>query len=199
MAKKQKSTKLSKTQQKILDILASDRNYTKLRQKTGLESKRIKQIREGKGEKPSRSEISKISHYQVEGISPESLSKYSGFSTKQIKQKMHPKLKSNDINKLKRKDGKYVIARKKNGQDVYYYVIFTIDLRTGSVNPGHGFMAKENVEVMLSSKGDFIHEVHYGKSGEPYSETYLIFNVLTFKYLARMVKEKEVFYWPMER
>jgi hypothetical protein len=57
--------KLSKTQQKLNTVLDRQRNYKKLREKTGLESKRLSEIRSGKV-KPTRSEVGKISRYKVE-------------------------------------------------------------------------------------------------------------------------------------
>jgi hypothetical protein len=188
--------KISKTVQKLIDILEKERNYGKLRKATGLESKRIKAIRTGK-EKPTRSEIAKIAKYTPsEGrrIIPEKLHEYVYFTAAQIKDKMYPKyarkIKSKAyITSLYPKKRKYVTATKKNGQKVYYYVILLKYINKEKTEAGHGFMDNNVVERLLDEKGDNYVEIIRDENGNPYIERETIFNVLSYVDLYNLVDD----------
>jgi transcriptional regulator with XRE-family HTH domain len=136
-------------------------------------------------------------------ITPDELSSYVGFSAKIIKERMqpafkfHPKLaEKTKITTLYKEKGKYVTGRRKNGQDLYYYV--TIDIKKNKNEDdifGHNFMVKENAEHMMKEEGDVCHHIYKNSEGEIYAEKIIIFNVLTFKKLAESYKKKKLQNW----
>src|SRR5579859_7036775 len=182
--------KLSKTQQKIYEMLEHERNNKGLREKYGYDTPYIKKIKEGKI-KPTPSDVGKINAYQIKKFTPEMLAYHSGFSAEQIKNKMIPKFFSlHKMDELVRNKS-FATGKRANGDKFYYYVIFVVWKNTGKVDVGHGFMFERNaLYFMEEAKLQRYHTVVEDKSGEIYKEEYVIFDVLKYKNLAQKFKTK---------
>jgi len=204
--------------------LVKGRSYKKLAEKTGINNERLKAIRQGKIE-PDKKEIAKIASFswekekakektqkekekskkqvKKEKITPEEVSRYVGFPAKLIRERMTPTFRFHKglaektaIKTLYKEKGKYVTGKRKNGQEMYYYVIIDIAQTKDEKDTfGHNFMAKENVEHMIREEGDVCHHIHKNDDGKTYAEQVIIFNVLTFKRLAESYKRQKLLNW----
>jgi hypothetical protein len=182
--------KPSKTQQKIQEFFSMSKRYAAMTKATGIESKRLSQIRRGKGEKPTRSEIGKIARFKIpttqkttgQEISLGDIQRSSGMSKDEIRKAVNTG-RYKVTKKYLAKDGTYVLKTKEASNYLLMMVIH-MNLQTGEYKIG----LSKRFAFNILGKTETTYE-EFEENGKRYSFTITVYRLHQYTNLKAKVIE----------
>lgn len=176
---KSKQPKPTKTQAKIQRQYDEHHSYKRMVSSTGIDSKRLGQIRAGKGEKPSRSEISRIAYYKVQTpskrpgqqVTIDDIKKSTGFSKDAIRAAL--KSGSSRVTRKTVDDDNTYLLKTADNANFRLMMVVHINVQTGDSQIG---LSKRYDFKILGATGTRYEEFR-GLSGNLYAFTITVFRL----------------------
>lgn len=158
-------------------------------EKTGIDSKRLGQIRAGKGDKPTRSEIGKLSRFKIidtkktqgQEVTLDDIKRSTGMSKDEIRKALSGG--SAKVTKKYVNDDTYLLKTKDNTNYLLMMVIH-VNLQTGNVDIG---LSKRFEFKILGDTGTRYEEFK-GASGKRYAFTITVFRLHRYTNLKSQVE-----------